>query len=324
MATIRRRGERYQVMVRRTGFPPQSKTFQIKRDAELWARETERGLELGSLLVMKQSSGLTLADLLVRYRDEVTAAKKGARQEAGRINRLLRSEPLTHLSLVEITTRSVNEFKARRTVRSKRAAQFDLLIMRHAVRVARRIWGVTINHNPFDEVAIPNGVRRRDRRLEQGEYEKLVDAAFAGQVAFIEPLIRFAIATGMRRSEILSCEACNVDQRARTLLLKDTKNGDARLVPLSSEAIRLIADLPQEGRLFPVTETQARQAWERVRQRAGIVGLRFHDLRREAISRFFEAGLSVPEVAVISGHKTPSQLFVYTKLRAVDVAAKLG
>jgi integrase len=64
-------------------------------------------------------------------------------------------------------------------------------------------------------------------------------------------------------------------------------------------------------------------AWERVKRRAGVVDLRFHDLRHEAISRFFELGLSVPEVALISGHKDSRMLFRYTHLRATDVAKKL-
>lgn len=48
------------------------------------------------------------------------------------------------------------------------------------------------------------------------------------------------------------------------------------------------------------------------------------DLRHEAISRFFEMGLSVPEVALISGHRDPRMLFRYTHLRAEDVVKKLG
>lgn len=53
------------------------------------------------------------------------------------------------------------------------------------------------------------------------------------------------------------------------------------------------------------------------------VDLRWHDLRHEAISQFFELGLSVPEVSLISGHKDPRMLFRYTHLRAADVATKL-
>jgi integrase len=67
-----------------------------------------------------------------------------------------------------------------------------------------------------------------------------------------------------------------------------------------------------------------RQAWDRLIKRAGISNLRFHDLRHEAISRFFELGLSIPEVALISGHRDFKMLFRYTHLRPADVAKKLG
>ncbi len=66
-----------------------------------------------------------------------------------------------------------------------------------------------------------------------------------------------------------------------------------------------------------------RQAWDRLCRRAAIEDLHFHDLRHEAISRFFERGLSVPEVALISGHRDYRMLFRYTHLRAEDVAKKL-
>ena len=75
--------------------------------------------------------------------------------------------------------------------------------------------------------------------------------------------------------------------------------------------------------MFPITANALRLAWERLRRRAEITNLHFHDLRHEAISRFFERGLSVPEVALISGHRDYRMLFRYTHLRAEDVAKKL-
>ena len=66
-----------------------------------------------------------------------------------------------------------------------------------------------------------------------------------------------------------------------------------------------------------------RLAWERLRRRADITDLHFHDLRHEAISRFFEKGLTVPEVALISGHRDYRMLFRYTYLRAEDIVPKL-
>jgi len=53
-----------------------------------------------------------------------------------------------------------------------------------------------------------------------------------------------------------------------------------------------------------------------------ITELRFHDLRHETFSRFFEVGMSVPEVALISGHKDVRQLFRYTHLNPENVLKK--
>ena len=75
---------------------------------------------------------------------------------------------------------------------------------------------------------------------------------------------------------------------------------------------------------FPANANAFRLAWERLRKRAGLCDLRFHDLRHEAISRFFEVGLSIPEVALISGHKDAKMLFRYTHLRAGNIIGKLG
>ena len=74
---------------------------------------------------------------------------------------------------------------------------------------------------------------------------------------------------------------------------------------------------------FPVISNGFRLAWVRLRRRAGLSDLRFHDLRHEAISRFFELGLNIPEVAVISGHKDPRMLFRYTHLRAEELVGRL-
>ena len=67
-------------------------------------------------------------------------------------------------------------------------------------------------------------------------------------------------------------------------------------------------------RVFPITDIELKQSWERLRNRANLIDFTFHDLRHEAISRIFEKGLKIPEVASISGHKTVSQLFRYVQI----------
>ena len=95
---------------------------------------------------------------------------------------------------------------------------------------------------------------------------------------------------------------------------------------MSTKAVQVLVKQRQRNDTqspFPVTSNGFRLAWERLRSRAGLSDLRFHDLRHEAISRFFELGLNIPEVAVISGHKDPRMLFRYTHLRAVDLVNRL-
>jgi len=160
--------------------------------------------------------------------------------------------------------------------------------------------------------------------LEAGELDALLHGCTLGRTPLLAPVIQFAIETGMRRGEIVSATWDNVDLDKRTLHIPITKNGHARTIPLTPKAVELLADLPRtDDRVFPITGNAIRLAWVRLKKRVGIVDLRFHDLRHEAISRFFEMGLSVPEVALISGHRDPRMLFRYTHLRAEDVGKKL-
>ena len=125
--------------------------------------------------------------------------------------------------------------------------------------------------------------------------------------------MRLALATGMRRGELLSIEDNQINLERRSLLIRQTKNGSSRTIPLTWEAIRILEQLPRSrGRLFPMTGNAFRLAWEHLRERAALGDLHFHDLRHEAISRFFELGLNPPEVALISGHRDMRQLFRYT------------
>jgi integrase len=103
------------------------------------------------------------------------------------------------------------------------------------------------------------------------------------------------------------------------------KNGEARTVPLSSRAVATLEALPRnlDGRVFGATYEGIHQAFVRACRRADIEGLRFHDLRHEAISRLAEHGLSIQELQAISGHKTMQMLVRYTHLRAENLALKL-
>jgi integrase len=151
-----------------------------------------------------------------------------------------------------------------------------------------------------------------------------VEAAQSCRNCWVLPIILFAIETGMRRGEILALRWEHIRHNEQSLLIPQTKNGYSRVIPLSHEALEVLSTLSVVGdRVFPTTAIALRLAWDRLRSRAGVPGLRFHDLRHEAISRFFERGLTIPEVTLISGHRDARMLFRYTHAAREGILTKL-
>ena len=187
-------------------------------------------------------------------------------------------------------------------------------------------WRSMLPSNPVDRVKMRSSSPARNRRLEDGEFERLEEASKQTKNTHIWPIIVFAIQTGMRRGEILGPRWEHVDLDRHIAFQLLTKNGNSREVPLSTKAAQVLAaqrqrdDTPSS---FPVTPNGFRLAWDRLRSRAGLSDLRFHDLIHEAISRFFELWLNIPEVAVISGHKDPRMLLRYTHLGAFALVNRL-
>lgn len=328
MATIRKRSGRWQVQIRRTGLDSINKTFAQRKDAEIWAREAEVHLERGDpFLVSRRSTSATLLNLLERYRDEVTPTKKSAIQERARIG-LIARHSLSQLPLSKLTSEAVAAFRDERLVTvSTETVRQDLVLIRQVIETARREWDLRLSSNPVDDVRKPKPSEARTRRLAAGELLRLTEALSMTRNPLVGDVIAFAIATGMRRGEILRICLCDVDWTNGLLIIPVTKTGRPRTIPLRESAIEILKRLARgKGRndlLFPLSANAFRLAWERLRRRAGIQDLRFHDLRHEAISQFFEDGLSLPEVALISGHRDPRQLFRYTHLEASKIAAKL-
>jgi integrase len=157
-----------------------------------------------------------------------------------------------------------------------------------------------------------------------GEIEKLLAAAHGCRSPVIAPIILFAIKTGMRRGELLALKWDHIDRQRRSLVIPQTKNGFSRIIPLTKATLQILDTVPTiNDRMFPITANGLRAAWNSVRRQAGAEDLHFHDLRHEAISRLFEEGLSVPEVALISGHRDARMLFRYTHALRGEIMKKL-
>ena len=324
MATFRKRNNKWQVIVRHHSIGTKAQSFHCKSQARRWAYELETALEAGQYGKLYPSK-ITLSDLLNKYLSEVTPKKRGRETEARRIKRLLK-DSVSLYTLDDLSPHRLAEFRDRRLSDGVRACQYDLVIIRHCINLAINEWGLILDKNPADSVKKPASNSARERRLTCEELQLLISASSKTRNTHVLPMIMFALETGMRRGEILSLEWKFVDFDRQVALLPMTKNGTSREVPLSSRAITILEEqrVKRNHVPFPTNDNAFRLAWDRLRTRAGISDLKFHDLRHEAISRFFEKGLSIAEVATISGHKDPKMLFRYTHLKASDIADKLG
>jgi len=326
MATIRKRGRSWQAQVRRQGHPPITKSFQQKSDAELWAKQLEVDLERGDagIIVQKQTS-TPLSDLLFRYQKEITPKKRGSDAEKYRLKTLLQHE-IARIPVRKLTGSAVARYRDQRLQAvSSASVRRELVILRHCLEVARKEWDAPFKENPVHNIQVPSDGKARERRLDEEELKALLAAADKCRNPYIKPVVQFALETGMRRSEILGQVWENIDLKARTAAIHQTKNGHARTVPLSGAAVAILEALDhRSGLVFPISANALRLSWERVKERAQLRDLRFHDLRHEAVSRFFELGLSVPEVALISGHRDPRMLFRYTHPKPTEIAKKLA
>jgi integrase len=308
MACIRKRNSKWHVQIRRLGHKSITKSFTTREAADKWARKTEALLDNsywsdGNLDLLDQN----LAVLLTRYLKEITPHKKHPENEAYFIKRLLR-DPLASLKLRSLTTEKLQQFVDKRAAISKPASvRREFAVIRHCLNTARQLWGYPLKDSITSNVRLPRLAQPSHNRLPQ-KLIRLIDEP-EEPIAW---LASFALETAMRRGEILNLKWSDVDLSRRLAYLRDTKNGHARYVPLTDKAMAAIEQGDRNSEyVFPLTANALRFAWTRFKKKQNIEGVRFHDLRHEAISRFFELGLTVPEVASISGHRTVSMLFRY-------------
>ena len=330
MATINSRSDQdgnvigWQAIVRKRGFPSQTRTFRTKRDAERWAREAETDMERGVFVSRKEGENTTLTEALDRYAREVSSGKKGAVQEFSVI-RHLQASPLSGMFLAAIQGKHLAQYRDGMLAEgySPITIKRRFSVISHLYGIAGKEWGMAGLVNPVPLVTVQKPNNARDRRLAGDEESRLVDAA----KAYGEPLpsiIAIALETAMRRGEIAAMRWEHVT--GNTLYIPDTKTDVARTVPLSRKARTVLSNLPRrlDGSVWGLRADSITQAFDRACKRAAIEDLRFHDLRHEATSRLFEKGFNPMEVSTITGHKTLQMLKRYTHLRSEHLAKRMG
>lgn len=328
MATIRKRKTHsgkptYQVQIRRHGQPRQCRTFSDLNTARLWARQTEAEADRGTLPDLGKLRSTTVRQIAERYEKEICPSLADTAKFAIRV--LLRDQ----VADKALSTVTVTEFAEYRDRRSQSVASVsvnrELGVIRNMFNVARR-WGYRIE-NPIAGLIISGADKPREVRLLPADESKLL-AALKSESEAACAVARFALETGMRRGEILNVRKRDILWQEPALVIPETKTGHARTIVLTNTAALILSVLCEEAEskdalLFSINKDQLRRAFHRARVKAGLLDLHFHDLRHERASRFFEQGLTVPEVALMLGHRTYRMLARYTHPQRAIIAEKL-
>lgn len=252
-------------------------------------------------------TNMLMRDALKKYCTQVSILKKGYGQEKYRIEQLSKSF-LGNKIPREVTSVDIASYRDARLAeinpRTKKTlatstVRLEMSLLSNFFDISRIEWGIC-GANPVADVRKPKAPPGRDRRLTAREDRLILRYAHQHVNQDLYSIVVLALETAMRQGEILKLSWEHINLKSRIAHLPDTKNGTKRDVPLSIKArdalIRMGAH--NHGRVFSYTPEGLKSTWRFMILKIGIENLHFHDLRHEAISRFFELGtLDMMEVA---------------------------
>lgn len=319
----------FKVQIRKVGIPAITKTCKTKADAQKWARLIESEIDRGVFINREEADRVTVGELIDRYIKEVTPLKRSAIKDKQRM--LYLKKQFGHYIVSQLQSKHIAAHRDKRLAEGKQGSTVikEIGSMSHLLDISIKDWGIPLINNVATLVRKPKQAKGRDRRLIDDEELILLQAAKNSKSPLLVPIITLALETGMRLGELLSLDWNNIDLRKQTALLPITKNGESRTVPLSKKAIETLKNIPRkinDSRVFWTWNQpdSFENTWRRMLNKTTIKNLRFHDLRHEACSRFFERGFNIMETAHISGHKTLQQLKRYTHLKTEDIVVKMN
>ena len=328
MAYIRIRNGRHEAQVRRKGHPPISKSFTSKTAAKTWVKAVETDMERGQF---KPRVDMTVGELITRFENQIVPTHKDKQSAVSRCKRLRRELgkiPLSDLSPAHLASYRDERLKTIKPSTVKR----ELSILSSAINIAIIDWGIPIPSNPVSITRIPKYDGSRNRRLKDGEEEKLLAIA---KPAYRRAII-IAVETAVRRGELLNIRKSHINFGNQTLHLPVTKTDTPRTIPLSTRAVTALKDqiqsqsdtnvvqMDRDPVLFSMSSPMFRHEILKYRIKLDMEDWRFHDLRHEATSRLFEKGLNTMEVASITGHEDLRMLKRYTHIKPESLVARLG
>jgi integrase len=190
-----------------------------------------------------------------------------------------------------------------------------------------------LDRNPVGDISRKKESRGRTRFLSDVERGALLDACANSGWPTLRTLVLLAITTGARRGELLSLRWSDVDLKAGRALVRETKNGEQRTLPLAGKALEALRELKLQGSArsehvflqpsgLPGPYEHFDAHWYAALETAAIADFHFHDLRHTTASMLAAQGASLLEIADVLGHKTLAMVKRYSHL-VVDHKAKV-
>jgi integrase len=335
----------YRAIIHRKGLKAYSKSFTERKHAESWARKEEISIEtIGMPKTIDDLKQQTVADIVNRYLVEITPSKGCHVSETTVLKKFIREDPgksMAKKSLAYVSKQDaytyinarLKEVKASTVARERNSIQ-------HVFEVARDEWGLTNLVNPFSGAKIRGKtMNRRKRQLNEGELEKIeYHAQRCKHKEHVLLAVYLAIETGMRLQEIFNLKWGDIDLTKRRIEIRKSKTDyisatEGRTIVLPflawivlTRAVLMTLMTEKESvsvPVFPMTKEAFKQTWGHVLKSAGISGLTFHDLRREAGTWFDAAGLTKTEHELMMGHKPKDITGTYINAHLNSILDKL-
>lgn len=339
MASITQyRGKTWRAVIRRTGFPVQSKTFDKKKDAEAWAAaaESRLGVSQHDKLQLKQATVTTCRDVFQRYHDEVGVKQKGI-NACNILNRLIRDAAFMRMRFDRVAASDIRDWRDARVLEIKPASVHREMntisaVFTHAIKE----WGAPLPANPCHSVSrYKNADIPRDRLWKPEDVQTFLKAAKFSLAThpttgrdYCGWVLLLLVETAMRIGEVCLPTVADFHRDEKYIHLRDTKNGDMRNVPLSLKAIYILAVLcygkKPTDKIIPIKANTLGEYMLDIRRACGLENLVQHDARHTAATAISKKLPNILELSAVTGHRSLKALKRYYHPDPTEMAGKLG
>src|SRR5438477_4871418 len=272
----------------------------------------------------RQVGRMPLNEFVQMYLERVVSLMKSIRTERNRVKRWVKDLGMRPIG--QITRAQIESWRREKMSRCKPATiNRDLSRLRHMLNIAVE-WEL-LEESPMQGMKFLRENNARTRYLSVGECHRLIDSCMAPH---IRAIVTVALHTGMRLGEILNLRWQDLDFSSGFILVRDSKNGQARQVPMDSMISTLLRSWPRLSNLvFTSVLTggrivDVRTGFQNACKRAGLTDLHFHDLRHTFASQFVMSGGSLYTCQRVLGHKAINMTQRYAhlsptyKIKAID------